>query len=627
MVPEPKEPPIDSSPVPEPPGLLLVGRVAKPNAIIAAAGSWARLPLPTGTDLLRSIMDDDAADVVDLSQPIDGAMTISIGGRMRINVLTAISVAVKSFDEAKLKLSAHHRLAPGANGSYAIGSIKPHAPSREDRGEPGDEGETNCVLAHAAVGARLVCGEPAALGPLVPYLSRTVAREKWSSDVHVELHPEPVRAPLNELRGSIPMIARGLMGGASPALAELIDASAGEVLDFVTDTQRLAIDAHVADSGIVADTRLELQSNKSVLARMVTMADHSGATPPAFWHLPAETDLAVFGRGSDPKLFDRPRELIANLLLEATDAGGMPEAERRSVKELIADRMLALFTNGSGLYAKGYDQAAVEKALKARQAIKPDDVAGMLEAKRVLTENVVGWHLYQVSDPIAKVGPVLKDWSSLWNRPAFMKWAESKTSKQKLARMRLAPMPAGVTLPRETVHLEVTIPRDDVDPPRAPAPNVPPARKQAPEPKAKGIPQKPLLFHVFAVPDGGATWLAFGLDAKLVAQKAAASLTSAPDAGTLGKAGAGTEALREGKLNVGGFATLRGLLVFTALTGEERSPFAFLPTLADKGGTPVVFTARAEGPSASAKAGTSSGQLTLPRAVIEDIIKVAVGSR
>ena len=637
----PKEPALDTSPVPEPPGLVVLARVNKPDAIVSAVGSWTRLPLPSGADLVRSITDDSVADVVDLSQPVDAALAIGLS-RRGVDPLAAFSVAVKSYDQAKAKLGEKHRLVAGANGQLKVEGLgkknRPPRPPVNGRGPTGadddeDEDEDDgggCVLAPAANGGRLVCGENAALESLVPYLSRTMPREKWSSDVHVEVRPEPVRAPLQELRASIPILARSLMGSQSPAVRDLVDSSLGEVMDIVNDAQKLTIDAQIADTGVVANTRFEFQSNKSLFARVLT-TDRADSPPPAFWHLPGDTDTAFFGRGSDPKLFDHPRELLANLLLEGADSAGVPEAERRAIKDLVADRMLTLFTNGAGIYGKGFDQAALEKAGASLKALKPENRAGIEEAKRVLLEQVAGWHLYQVSEPVAKVGPILKDWSALWNRPAFAKWAQAKAEKGMLPRMRIAPLPAGVTLPKETVHLELTIPREDLEEepieaaPRQPGPVIP---KAAPKPvKAKKIARKPILFHVYAVPDGGATWLGFGLDGKLVAQKAAASLASAPDASTLGKT-TGIETLREGKMNAGGIATLRGLLVFAALDWRsERSPFALLGGLPSKGGAPIVFTGRAEPASATVKAGASVGQVRISRAVIEDIVKLAMSAR
>lgn len=633
-----KDKPIDVSPVPEPPGLVVVGRVNKPDAIVGAVGAWTRLPLPSGADLVRSIADDSVAEVVDLSQPIDGAVTVGLS-RRGVDPVYAFSVAVKSYDEAKAKLGAAHRLVAGENGQFKVEglgkrrpppSLAPRARSEEEDDE--DDGGEGCVLAPAAQGARLVCGESAALESLVPYLSRTLPRERWASDVHVEVRPEPVRAPLQELRASLPVLARSLLGSQSPAVRELVDASLGEVMDIVNDAQKLSVDAQIADSGVVATTRFEFQSTTSLFARLLT-TDRADAPPAAFWHLPAETDLGFFGRGADPKLFDRPRELLANLMLDATESFGMPEAEQRAMKDLVADRMLPLFTGGPGVYGKGFDPAATEKASAQLASVKPGDLAAEAEARLRLGEQLVGWHLYQVNEPVAKVGPILKDWPALWNRPAFAKWAKTKSTAATLPRMRVVPPPPGVTLPKDTVHLEIAIPREDlVDHGGAPTAGAGdsagrPSTKRAPAAKPaapKKIAQKPVVVHVLAVPDGAATWIALGLDVKLVAQKAAASISSAPDASTLGKA-PGMEALREGKLNGGGFATLRGVALLTAIALEPaRSAFPKLAALPHRGADPILFTGHAEAASANAKGGASVGTVLVSRAVIEDIVKLAM---
>ena len=116
------EPPPDVSPVPEPAGLVLVGRVSKADAILKTLGAWTRLPLPGASDLVRSISDDSVADAVDLSQPVDGAVVL--GGSTRDpKLLIALSVPVRSFDDAKTKLSNGHKLTKGKNGQFLIEGI------------------------------------------------------------------------------------------------------------------------------------------------------------------------------------------------------------------------------------------------------------------------------------------------------------------------------------------------------------------------------------------------------------------------------------------------------------------------------------------------------------------------
>lgn len=654
--------------------MVVIGRIRKPEAIVSTIGGWVKFPIPPANELARQVADDAVADSIDLSQPVDAAVSVGIS-RRGVDPLWAISIAVKGFDFAKAKLGESHRLTPAGNGSFRVEGIGKRQPSRgrgpmppppdgrrgppdvDDGSDDGGDEDVGCVIAHAVGGSgRLVCGASAGLEALAPYLTRTMPKSEWPSDIHIEVRPEPVRAPLSELRGQIPILARGMMGGSSsPAVRAFVDASVGELVDVVNDTQKLSFDGKIADSGIEMTTRFDYVSSRSVIARMMTATDKADSAPASFWHLPAETDTAFFGRGSDPKLFDHPRELLTALLLEASDAAQMPEAEKRAVKDLVADRMLTLFVNGgTGIYAKGYDHAAVEKVFQSRHKLKPDDLAARVEADRVVLEQVVGWHLYQTSEPIAKVGPVLKDWAGLWNRPSFAKWAKERTagtgSSKPLPKMRVAPLPAAVVLPKDTVHLEITIERSDIEdfgqgsgvsgrfpppPPIAPGPpnrSAPVAKGPAqpkpaptiakPAPAPKKIHRSPIVFHIFAVPDGGATWLAFGMDAKLVAQRAAASLATAPETGSLTKS-PGLEALREGgKLNGGGFGSIQGLAVFAALEDDDRSPFQALSNLPGKGAVPITFTGKSEGPNAQAKVGSASGQLRISRAVIEDAVKL-----
>ena len=634
-----KEPPVDVAPVPEPANLVLLARVNKPEAIVKTVGTWTRLPLPAGKELVRQV-NEAAADVVDLGQPLDVAMTVSLS-RHGPEALYAFSVGMKSFDEAKARFSQQYKTLPAANGGLKIQGLLDRGGHRaEVQDDPDDDDRDLCVLAHAANGAngaKLVCGPADAVEALTPYLSRTMPRESWTADVHLEARPEPVRAPLGEMRGMIPLLARQFGAGKSAAMRELVESSIGEVFDMVEDAQKLTVDAKIDDAGINATSRFEFQGTKSLFARAMTDASRADVAPAAFWHLPGDTDTAFFMRGSDAKLYDHPREMLTNLLVEGMEMAQLPEAEKKAVHDLVGDKMLRLFANGgTGIYAKGFDQAALEKAVKAREAVKEGDWLGKKQANRAVGEQVIGWHLYQVSDPIAKVGPILKDWSMLWGRPAFTKWMEQKTGTKtkEMPKLRITPVPAGVTLPKDAVHLEVTIPVDDAVPPMAIPPPPPPARpgeKTPPKPQTpaqpKPVPQKPMLVHIYAVPDGATTWLAFGVDGKLVGTKIAQALASAPDAGTLGKTATGVELLKESKINGGGMVTMRGLLVFTAFDAGDRNSFLGLAGLPGKGALPVVFTGHAEAPAGSARAGTSVGRLVVSRQVIEDVVKFAMSQQ
>jgi hypothetical protein len=640
------EPPPDVTAVPAPEGLVLVGRVSKAEGILKTLGTWTRLPLPGGADLVRSMTDDSVAESVDLSQPIDGAVALR-GGKRDMNPLIAVSVAVRSFEDAKTRLGMKHKLTPGKNGQINVDGIGKSGVSGagEGRGKGRDDDDDDsetCVLSPASSGARLVCGERDALDLLSPYLTRTLPRQTWPSDVHLEMTLAALREPLAQVKAMLPVLARSMLGSSSPALAKLADAGVNELVDFVGDTNRIALDAQLAETGIDATMKVEYSRAQSFVAKLATSnPQRADVPPPAFWHLPGDTDVALYGKGSDPKLFEHPKELLGNVFLEATEGAGMPEPERKAVRELVVDRMLSLFT-GPLVYGKGYDAAALDKALAAKAALKPGaDLAARDEAERIAAEEVLGWHLVQVSEPITKVAPILKDWSQLWNRPAFAKWAKQQSSAKMLAQMRIVPAPAGVTLPKDAVHLEIVMPRADLEEmPVVPVPPPPPPPRPGqaklpsggdhradPKPaaavKMKRIPRKPLVLHVIAVPDQGGTWIGFGLDGKLVAQKAAAALSSAPDTATLGKM-PGADALRDVKANAAWLATIRGFLVFTALDHGSRGQYSMLGALPSKGTTPIVFTFVSQGPSQAAAGGSAVATFKLPRGAIEDIVRLAM---
>ncbi|MDB5213801.1 MAG: hypothetical protein JWO86_1728 [Myxococcaceae bacterium] len=632
------EPPPDVTAVPEPAGLVLVGRVSKPEGILKTLGTWTRLPLPGGADLVRSMTDESVAESVDLSQPVDGAIALR-GGKRDMNPLIAISVAVRSFDDAKAKLGAKHKLTPGKNGQINVDGIGRSGGSEgrlKSRDDDDDDNNETCVLSPAASGARLVCGERDALDLLSPYLTRTLPRQTWPSDVHLEMTLAALREPLGQVKAMLPVLARSMLGSSSPALAKLADAGVNELVDFVGDTNRMSLDAQLADAGIEATLKVDYTRAQSFVAKLATSnPQRADVPPPAFWHLPGDTDVALFGKGSDPKLFDHPKELLGNVFLEATEGAGMPEPERKAVRELVVDRMLSLFT-GPLVYGKGYDAAALDKALAARNAEKNEPLVRD-ESDRVIGEDVLGWHLVQVTEPITKVGPILKDWSQLWNRPAFAKWAKQQSSAKMLAQMRIVPMPAGVTLPKDSVHLEIVMPRSDLDvspvaPPKVVPPSLPRAgQKGAPPPGGaavlatpkKLVPRKPLVLHIIAVPDQGGTWIGISLDGKLLAQKAAASLSTTSDAGTLGKTPA-ADALRDVKANGAWLATIRGFLVFTALERGAHSPYSMLSALPTKGTTPITMTFVSQGPSGANTGGSAVATLKLPRGAIEDIVRLAM---
>ena len=90
-------------------------------------------------------------------------------------------------------------------------------------------------------GARLVCGpNNAAVEALAPYLTRTMPRQNWPADLHVEIRPEPIRGPLGEMRGALPMLARsdGRCELRRGRVRDLVDAAVNEVRSTSSTTRR-----------------------------------------------------------------------------------------------------------------------------------------------------------------------------------------------------------------------------------------------------------------------------------------------------------------------------------------------------------------------------------------------------
>lgn len=615
--------PVDLSEVPEPKSLFLIGRINKPEHVLKTAAAWTRLPLPSTSELVKLVSDEGMGDVVDLSQPVDGAIAI-VGRGSDPQTAVAVSVALRDFGRTKETLAkSGRRTRPGPNGQVFV-EMRARA-SDED-----DEADEICSVAPAVGpgGGRLVCGDRAGVEALTPYLTRTAPKLSWPSDVHAEVRLSAVRDALEQFRSSVSALQRGLLRGAPPSMRAIGDAVLQDVVDLSEDVSKLTLDGQIAPSGATATLSFEFARAQSFVARVSTSNPGKADAPPeAFWQLPKETDVALFTRGADPKHFERPKQLLGDLLKDGIAQSGLPSAEGEKVQSLLLDKMFPLLT-GPLLYAKGHDRADLEKALQKHRALRDSgksDLAAEDAARTEVGAQIIGWHAFRVDEPIARTGPILKDWVTVFSRPAFVKWAKEKAGVKTPPTMKVARLPAAVVLPKDTVHVEVSFPRrdltdwseedDDDD------------RKPAAKPKRKSIARKPIVLHVLAVPDAGASWIGFGLDLNLVGHKIAESLSTAPHVTSLGRSPQSLEPLKAQKVNGALFGTMRGLFVLGSDSRRKRNPYDALAGLPGKGEVPIWLTYTAKGPTASAAGGTSSMTLNLSREAIEDIVKFMMMSR
>ncbi len=618
-----KAPSIDVSSVPEPPSLIMQGRVKDLDAIATAIREWTRLPIPSGVELLRSIdsqqglhgfpiRGQELAELITPSEPIDVAILLDASKRQpRI----AVSAAVKSFDAASSRLAAHHKLSESVNGTLTIGpdEAKPEG-SASSEDEDKDEDPDRCVLAHAVKGARLVCGQADAVDALAPYMARTLPRESWPSDLHLEFKPGPLRGPLELLR---PQIAALASGGSSAmgAKAEAVDSTLSALLNALVDTQKLSLDATVSPSELALALRLDADSDTSSLTKYLT-SGASGPAPAAYWKLPKDADTAYFRQGADAALLEGPRDLVGRVFMEEAEAAGVPEAERTMIRDALSSLAMDLFTKAR-VYGHGGDSAALIEATKTLREIDGRDDRARVAAKREVAAQAIGWHLVQLETPIANVTSSLSTLARVWNRPSFRKWVNTQASREDLPQVTLQAPTARLGLPKESFELALSLPTGGAAATKGPG--------AAPKRGTKGAPKasssKPTVLHVVAVPDGSATWLAVGFDEATLARKLSAVLSSTGAPANLAAA-PGLEPLRDARLHAGGFTTLVGIMSVAAADGGRGSSALRVLSAPHRGASPLFFTYALE--PRDAKPASAVTTLRLSRAVIDDIVSLAL---
>ena len=506
-------PPPDVSPVPEPQGLVAFGRVAHAEASATAIASWTGMPIPGAKEALGAVLGDELASVIDADKPFDFA--VRVAGNMRApSAQFVVSVPLRSLDEAKAKL-AKFTLTPMPNGVIKVDGLAP--PPKEETDEP-----RVCVMAATpgSAPARLVCGDQGAIESLAPYAMRTLSIAPSPSDVHVEMRFAAVRDSLESVRRLLPALAGGMLDGKKdmgPATRDIIEAAVGDLADFAVDSDRVTLDIDAKPEGAKARLRYSFRTQQATLTKMlVAGAKEVGFLPPALVGLPADVDMAAWTRPGDLTLYDRPRKLFA-AFLDETLAGEMPGADRKAIIALLADRTLPIFQGGM-VFGRGYDLDALKAAAAAKDGASASDKQ-RAEHKAAVATQAVGYTLLRLERPASQVALVIKDWATLGLKVMRAKSAKDK-SKQPLPTLRAAGAPAGVKLPPGTTHLELSIPR--------------PVRH---DDKGKvTFAPKPVVAHIFIAPSDssapGTSWVAVGLDPKLVAGRMLAART--PTAPTLG---------------------------------------------------------------------------------------------
>jgi hypothetical protein len=620
--------PADLSPVPEPPSLVVSGRLAKLSASLATAHAWTQLPMPQSEQVTEILTGEAVGPLVDLDQPIDFAIGVT-GSGARMKDLTALSAAVSDPDRVKAALAERYKLVPGDDGVLLIQGLGRPAhtadnDSDDDGKASGDDRETTrtCELSPAfgAAPVRLVCAlSPRALTELGPWLVRTATRAGTTADLHVDVRMKPLQPTIAEQKRLIGMILGSVLGGriGLSSLRDLAVALGSDLADFASDLDEAVADVTLAEQGVRAALTLRLSGSSSTLGRIATAhPERSGPAPAAFWQLPGDADLALFHRGIDEAQLAPERDLVLRAVGDALGESGVKEPDRKA----IIDALGKLVSPAAGVYASGIDAGGVRKALSADKALTvKDEPAEKDEAKRQVVEELLGWRVMEVDEPSTRFAAGLKELSVAIGKPSVAAAYRQKLADAVPPALRWLAAAKSAGLPAGAQHYVLELHSFERKAP--PPPSLVGGRRPGP-PRKPWPPLKPLLVHLFLVPDGPRTWLAVGGDEEVAESRLAATLATSGDK----LAGQGALApLRDGAVGTGGFITPRSLpemaqqmaLLFNGATWGAKETFDEAAQMPHQGLTPIVFSSTAQPGGAPA---VVVSNVSVPREAIEDVV-------
>ncbi len=611
--------PVDLSQVADPRGLVVTGRIARLSASFDLVHGWSKLPMPGAEQVTEILASEAVGGIVDLDQPVDFAVVVA--GRLpNVDLLSAVSAAVKDPDKAKASLSEKYKLVPEANGVVRIEGLgRPSKSESEDDGDdskgdkkPAGDTERTCELAPAfgAAPTRFVCAwSPKALGELGPWLTRTATRLPSSSDAHVEVRLEPLKEGIDMASTFLNGLAGDALSGQVPGATEGLSAMLGDLGNFARDMSTIALDLRLSEPAAALSGTLELRSATSQIARFLTEhPERNGPAPDVFWQLPGDADQAAFTRGFDDADAKNMMALAQPVFTAMFKELGMKEADAKP----IVNAFQKALSGAPWAYASGIDAEAVGKALAALAPLagRPDDAA-VLDARHTAAEALLGWHVMENDAPPGQMIGAVKELATVWSKPSFVAAIRAKHSDVPLPTVRSAPIPKGAALPAGSIHYVIEVQADS----KLGGAGGLKGAKKAPRPK-------PLLIHVFVVPDGQRTWFGAGGDETACASRLSSSITSS------GQRLDGREDLavlkQDRNLGSAGFYTIRGfgegLGVAALISGESSSEVASAYEsslqLPHRALTPIPFsiTPRAGSP------GALVSSFTLPKGAIEDIV-------
>ena len=491
-----KPAPIDTSAVTEPMGLLVRGHMGKPEDTAKHAAQLSGMPVPTAAEMVGFATGEELGQAVDMNQPIDFAVALVGGGRLP-KPSFAVSIPLKSLDDARAKLG-KYKLIPVDNGGSRVEGLLPPEDS-------GDSAKT-CLLTPAAgsAPARLVCGEVAGVEALAPYLSRTYAREAATNDLHVEVLTGKGRDALDAMRRMLPRMATAGMSSnlrRKPGVNELVETVVGDATDFAVDSEKIVIDVETKSDGAQAKVRVHFKTTNATSSKIVLGQGYVSTPPSSLARLPADVLGGAWSTGNPAALSEHfngvAKRAFADIL---ADDSPFSDKERAELPKQLFDK-IAPSTDGLWSYGFGVDTESVTKT--EQEARKADDKTRRQKEMNMEAARL-GFHLFHTTAGFAGVAEGTKSIASI------MDGAISRTQGKAGVVWKTSFKSAGASkgMPAGSLHYVLT-------------------REYAPTSKEEKDAKRKVQCHLLVAKDGTGTAVGLGCDEMVLASRLAATLTGA----------------------------------------------------------------------------------------------------
>ncbi len=568
--PPPRPPPavaeaIDLSPVAEPPGLVLVGRLnaefVRRLPVEGALPSIAGSPLSMLTPELEPVLRDHVA-----RGPIELAVALGSPEAVLLRGADVVwSLPLASFQAALDALRAQPRLRVQRRGASGA--------------EISDGEGLHCDLAASAGPAptRLVCGTSrGALDTLGPYAARGLpTRALGVEPVVVEAWPVRFARPHRE---ALTQAARFLAPKTGRARDAAISVLAADAVDLLADLDNVRLVGRETGGALELELAASLSGETSWASR--TLSSLTPRTPglAGLWgRLPSDTQAAWFFTGAAPSRTDEARAALVSWLAE--EAG--PSVSRATldlVARTFVQRAPHLYAHGD---AHGRD---------ARRGL-----AGGL-ALWEQTRSTYGWHVFGFDEPARAYLPELDRGMRDYNAGRLRAFAYQSLPRLCEGLGKIKKKPAPRTLPAGSWVYELPMPGRFFDACVA-------HRTRTPSP----APSESLV--VVVVPIGDSTFVGLGLgEREMVERMRGLSLAPRPELPTFED-----PAVRlASAFSLGG---LWGLTRFVTMREHRAGERERLRALPNGGATRALFSLSVE----KTQPTRLRAKLTLPAGMLADL--------